>query len=199
MRLVALHGYTQNGRVMAETLARLVEPLGIELVAPDGPFDADPAAVVPLGSDPARGPHRTWWKATDDGTVYHGWEDARSRVAALLAEAPSGVLGFSQGAMLAATVAAWSARGEVPPIRCAVMVAGRIPRAVALAPLFEAPIDLPSLHVWGARDPMAPLGPDLAARFVGAERLEWSGPHVVPTRGAAGAALAAFLARHLPS
>ncbi|MCB9689150.1 MAG: hypothetical protein H6738_11785 [Alphaproteobacteria bacterium] len=196
-RLILLHGYTQNGRVLAESLAPLLDPLGVEVVAPDGPFDADPAMVVPLGSDPDRGPHRTWWRATDDGSAYHGWEEAREHVRELLSAGPAGILGFSQGAMLGACVAAWSARGELPPVAFAVLVAGRVPRAQVLQPLFAEPVDVPSLHVWGARDPMASMGPELAARFVGSETLTWPGPHVVPTRGDAGAGIAAFLKRHL--
>ncbi len=199
MKLVLLHGYTQNGRALRADLAPLLDRLeGFEVLSPDAPFACDPAALARLGGalavDPARAPHLTWWRATDDGAAYHGWETARAELARLLeGGGPAGVLGFSQGAMLAACAAAWSARGELPPLDFAVMVAGRVPRATDLRPLFESPVPVRSLHVWGARDPMAGLSPELADRFVGAERLPWEGPHVVPTRGAAAEVLVGFL------
>ena len=160
-------------------------------VALDAPFACAPDAAV---LDP-RPPHRTWWRATDDGAVYAGWEEARSVVAAALAAHPgAAVLGFSQGAMLGALVAAWSAAGAVPPVSRVALVAGRRPRAADLQALFAAPIAIPSLHVIGARDPLAALAPELVACFTGAERCDWPGPHVVPTRGPAAERLRAFLA-----
>jgi predicted esterase len=114
----------------------------------------------------------------------------------------AGLLGFSQGAALAATLAALSARKELPPVPFVVLVAGGIPRAGALRPLFDRPVAVPSLHVWGERDVLAVtrsaalaecFDPDARTTFV------WSGSHVLPTRGPGGDALVAYIgsrARH---
>jgi pimeloyl-ACP methyl ester carboxylesterase len=194
--LLLLHGYTQSGASFRESLRPLLDRLpGVEILAPDAPFACDPAEVASLGSGSAGEPssRRTWWRASDDGGVYQGWEAARDQVASLLEGRRSvGILGFSQGAMLGACVAAWSVAGAVPPVAAAALVAGRVPRALDLRPLFEAPIDLPTLHVWGDRDPMASLSEELSHRFRAPARLRWSGPHVVPTRGEAAEALLAF-------
>lgn len=189
MRVIALHGYTQRGAVLADALAELTLPAGSELVCPDAPFACDPKKH-PAGA-------LTWWKATDDGSEYHGWETTRDLLRTWLAESPgpTAILGFSQGAMVAAAACAWSLAGEIPRVKCAVMVAGTVPRAVALRPLFQAPVDVPSLHVWGQRDPHAKTARVLAELFVNAEMREWDGPHVMPTRGPGAVAIVDFLGR----
>jgi predicted esterase len=188
--VLLLHGYTMNGASFASDTAPLFTGGALLPVPLDGPF--------PCGSDATlldrRPPHHTWWRATDDGSVYAGWEAARDVVGRALAAHPgAAVLGFSQGAMLAALVAAWSARGELPPVSRVVLVAGRRPRAVDLQAALATPVAVPSLHVTGERDPMAPLSPELEACFVAPETLRWPGPHVVPTRGPASERIRSFL------
>ncbi len=190
--VLLLHGYTMNGTSFAADLAPLFAETSLLPVPLDAPFACAPGSTL-LDRRP---PHHTWWRATDDGAVYEGWEEARDTVArALTAHPGAAVLGFSQGAMLAALVAAWSSRGVVPLVARVVLVAGRRPRAEALQSWFSAPIAVPSLHVAGARDPMAPFAPELARCFVDAVELSWGGPHVVPTRGPAAEQLRAFLDR----
>ena len=109
---------------------------------------------------------------------------------------PVGVLGFSQGAMLAAATAALSARGELPAIRFAILIAGMQPRAELMQPWFATPIDVPSLHVWGLRDlRSAPGSQALVARFDPrtARTITWPGPHVIPTSGTAADAIVEFI------
>lgn len=188
--VLLLHGYTMHGASFAADTAPLFAGGALAPVPLDAPLACGPGATL---LDP-RPPHRTWWDATDDGRVYAGWEQARDTVGRALADHPgAAVLGFSQGAMLAALVAAWSARGELPPVGRVVLVAGRRPRAEALQGAFSAPIPVPSLHVVGARDPMAPLAPELAACFRDPVVAPWGGPHVVPTRGPAAERIVAFL------
>jgi predicted esterase len=109
------------------------------------------------------------------------------------------VLGFSQGAMLAAAVAAHSSAGTFPPLRFAVLIAGRKPRAAALQPLFEKPVRVPSLHMLGDADRLTGAhGPALAEHFDPAAREihRWPGPHMIPTRGPAAAAIVDFIRRY---
>lgn len=187
--VLLLHGYTQHGASFAADVAPL---FGGDLVAVplDAPFEAGSGASR---LDP-RPPHRTWWDATDDGAEYRGWERVLDVVAEALSAHPgSALLGFSQGAMAAAVVCAAAAAGRGPRPSRAVLAAGRRPRATALQPLFAAPIDVPSLHVVGARDPLAAFAGELEACFVSPRSLPWPGPHVVPTRGPAAEAIRAFL------
>ncbi len=203
--LLAFHGYTLNGARMRAQMGALVEALAphVDLVFPDGPHTCDPAAVDRLYQawDTPRlpPPHLSWWDATDDGQTYRGFEQTMDAVRALAADASElAVLGFSQGAMLAAAIAAQSSAGTFPPLRFAVLIAGRKPRAAALQPLFEEPVRVPSLHVLGDADRLTGAhGPALAERFDPGTREvhRWPGPHMIPTRGPAAAAIVDFVRR----
>jgi predicted esterase len=202
-KLLAFHGYTLNGAEMRKQLGALAARFGaeVELVCPDAPHACDPAGVDRLyAAQPSartNPPHLTWWNASDDGSIYRGWEETCDVVRAWMGDASSvGLLGFSQGAMLVAALAALSDRGELAPVRFAVMIAGRLPRAAALQPLFDRPIRVPSLHVWGDADRMTgPNAPALVERFDAATRkiARWAGPHVIPTRGHAADAIVDFV------
>jgi predicted esterase len=212
-RLVALHGFTMNGaglrHMLADVEPRLVDL--VEFVYPDAPHSASPESVAGitslLGGPRAKPPNLEWWNASEDGTTYHGWEASRAAVQAALApldsadrcDAPRvGLLGFSQGAAVAATLAALAERGGFPRLRFVVLVAGFKPRAAELAPLFDPPLSVPSLHIWGTADPFAKHGPRLFDHFSPDARqlLEWPGRHTVPTTGSAADALVEFVRRH---
>jgi len=191
-------------RALGEELFRVLEQR-ITLVFPDAPHvctpDAAEAAFAAWRMAPPEPPYLRWWRASDDRAVYEGWEASCARVRGLVPEqARVGVLGFSQGAMLAASLAALSAQGRFPTLHCAVLIAGGVPRAHDLSPLFEQPIAVPSLHVWGERDPIASSSaPRLAERFEEAQRetVSWPGSHSIPQSGPAAATIARFVHERL--
>jgi len=204
--LLALHGYTMNGRFGASA-RELLRPLAerVQVVAPDAPLVCSEEAVARF-YDRARvrrgePPHCTWWRANQDNTVYEGWDASLELLRSLLQEhAPVGVIGFSQGAMAATLVAALSARGELPPLRFVVLVAGRTPRASAFQSLLAEPIDVESLHVWGERDAFAAAGaPELAEHFAAPTRQSfvWAGGHSFPTSGSAATTILDFIEMRL--
>ena len=205
--LIALHGYTMNGDLMRRACAAALAPLAgrVDVLYPDAPHACAPESVIEAykawGTTPPPPPHLTWWRATDDGRLYDGWEVSRERLrAALEGPVPVGLFGFSQGASVAATIAALARRGALPSPRFAVLVAGGIPRADDLRPLFDGAIDLPSMHVWGRRDVRARThSPKLAEVFASGTRqiLEWHGPHMVPPGGEPARAIAAFMLEQL--
>ena len=208
LTLVCLHGFTQNGSVLAAQLSGVAERLTDQarLVFPDGPHACKPdsvqrlAAAFRMPEPPA--PHCCWWDASEDGSVYRGWEVSRELLRGLCARRDPtervGVLGFSQGAIAATAVAALQLHGEFPALDFAIMVAGRVPRAQAFARYLQAPLSLPSLHIWGERDHGAvQASPALAEAFEEAQRqvVTWPGPHAVPQRGAAADAIVDWIAR----
>jgi pimeloyl-ACP methyl ester carboxylesterase len=205
--LIALHGFTQNGTMLRSALTPLMArlPPELELRCPDGPVACSAPSVermhAALGGVRMPAPYRSWWDATPDGRVYRDWELGRELILAELQRAPvAGVLGFSQGGNLAAIVAALSARGELPAVRCAIMIAGRAPRAELMQPWFAEPIAVPSLHIWGERDVQtAPGSRALVQRFEPslARTVTWPGPHVIPTRGPAADAVVEFITAFL--
>jgi|SRR6185369_7765029 len=203
--LLVFHGFTMNGEVMRaalEPLATALEPR-VRLVSLNAPHTCSAATVerVYRGAQPSLpAPYLCWWNASDDGLEYLGWEETRDLVSAALERyAPASILGFSQGGILAAAVAALSRAGQLPPVHAAVLIAGRKPRAAQLQAAFMEPIAMPSLHVWGERDTLTgQYCEELVDCFSAPQRevVRWPGGHVVPTRGPAHEAIVRFVGEH---
>jgi pimeloyl-ACP methyl ester carboxylesterase len=207
--LLALHGFTLNGAVMRTALEGIADQLSrhVDIVCLDAPCSCKPDSVERLYSasrlERQPPPHRCWWDASDDGLTYHGWDQSLALLKASIEQRPRvALLGFSQGAIAAATAAALSSLGQLPPLQFVVLVAGSLPRAPELLSAFERPVSLPSLHVWGGGDKLTgSRAPLLADRFELAQRevITWPGPHVVPTRGEAARGIVDFVARRCTS
>lgn len=207
--LIALHGFTQNGTIMRELLAPLAERLkDVAFEYPDGPNPCSATSVErmhQLLSGTPRPPHRCWFDASDDGREYRGFEHTKTELSALIERASGtaggrvGLLGFSQGAICGGSLAALSAHGRFPKLDFVVLVAGRTPRSDEITPLLDRPIAIPSLHVWGERDPIAKGHVEaLVERFdpVTRKLVKWPGPHIVPTRGDGADAIVRFIGEH---
>jgi pimeloyl-ACP methyl ester carboxylesterase len=204
-RLICLHGFTMNGAGLRHMLSEL-EPEwehDFEIVCPDAPHTAAEASVRGItelmGGFRPRPPNLEWWNASEDGRVYRGWAESLERIRSAAEGQPSlGLLGFSQGAAVAAAVAALASRGEFPSLRFAVLIAGFAPRSDELAALFEPVVDVPSLHVWGEADSFAKHAPKLVEKFAPASREQWVWPgrHTVPTHPEARRVMLDFLQRH---
>ncbi len=202
MKLLVLHGFIQNGRVMRAHLAQLFRalPPHVEGVYPDAPHACSEQSVKRLqaltGGEQAP-PHLCWWNATDDGSVYRGYDDSLALLKLLVrGDEPFALLGFSQGAVFAAALTALAERGDLARPLFSVLVAGRVPRAHALQPLFTDALTTPSLHVWGDRDVLGrDESPKLVDKFCQQTRqvLRWNGPHVIPTFGSAADELLSFI------
>lgn len=203
--LLCLHGFTMHGaglrRIMTGIAARLED--SVELVFPDAPHTASEESVrglaAHLGGWRAAAPHLEWWNASKDGLTYEGWDASREVLRKEAARHPAvGVLGFSQGAGVAAAIAGEARRGTFPELDFAILIAGFAPRAVDIAPLLEPPLPLPSLHIWGDADPFAKHSPRLATHFAEESRqvVNWAGPHAIPQRGPAADALVEFVRAH---
>lgn len=204
--LLAFHGFSLNGARMEAQLAALTPALPEELavVCPDAPHSCELESVERLYKRwrIARlpPPYLNWWNATDDGSEYRGWEATREYVKELLSRyARVGILGFSQGGILATAIAALSHAGELPAIRFAVIVAGGPPRAQAIKPFLTQIIGVPSLHVWGERDTIAASAAPAALECFDPatrEHLIWPGAHSVPPTGPGALAIVNFVKRH---
>jgi len=188
LKVLMLHGYTQNGqlfraktRVLEKRLQKafpsvtLSYPTAqIQLRASDVPgYDGNG-----VGSTEAYG----WWKRRDDSDPpeYVGIEDAFDEVAKVLkTEGPfDGVIGFSQGACMAAVVAsllegqsrrqafkdAQSKSTHViaypksfedldhPPLKFGIVYSGFVPPGDRYAAIYQPPITTPMCHFIGSLD-----------------------------------------------
>lgn len=116
-----------------------------------------------------------------------GLEEALGTVAQALKKLGpfDGILGFSQGAALAALVCALGQAGDprFPLPRFIILVSGFCPRGLGLKePILQGPLSLPSLHVFGDTDRVIPSqeSMQLCSRFAGAITLTHSGGHFIP-------------------
>lgn len=118
LKILMLHGYTQNGplfhaktRAMEKNLNKIFP--GISLNYPTAPLQLKPSDVpgyqASSDEDPDSIEAYGWWRRSDtsDPPEYYGLDQGLASVAKILeSEGPfDGVIGFSQGAALAAMVA----------------------------------------------------------------------------------------------
>ncbi|MEW5301743.1 MAG: hypothetical protein WDW36_004581 [Sanguina aurantia] len=181
LRLLCLHGYTQNAEVFRTRLGSLRKALKsrVEFVFLDAPFLVGPAPLAgdslstsdadANGDAPAQ-QGRSWWEWTDGGTVerpsqartYSGWEETSKPLieAAMRQHAPvHGLLGFSQGAtavalMVASQPSEQEQRSHEQQLLFSIMIAGFVPKD----PCYEGVLSrassssIPALFVQGLAD-----------------------------------------------
>ncbi|XP_049643790.1 esterase OVCA2 [Suncus etruscus] len=139
---------------------------------------------------------RGWWFSEAGADVFtaleepaecRGLEAALDTVARALQQLGpfDGLLGFSQGAALAALVCALGQAGDArfPSPRFVILVSGFCPRGRDFKEaVLQTPLALPSLHVFGDTDRVIPSqeSRQLASRFSGAVTLNHTGGHFIP-------------------
>jgi len=199
--LLALHGFTQNGAWMQRQMGPLAERLGqhAALQFVDAPHECTGQVAQRLRarSDDQVGQRLEWWNAGDDGQVYEGWEETRDKLSRLLAgHTAVGLIGFSQGAIAGAAMAAWGACGLGPRLDFVVLLGGAKPRSRVLTPLLAEPLALPSFHAWGDADLlMRRRAPELVECFQMETRqvCQFPGGHEIPREGASADEIVAFV------
>jgi len=173
-----LHGYAQNAKVFSKRTAALRKTCApeIELVFLDGPHVLQPADLA-FGNS-LESLEETGEAVTDPEAAFRGWgfkptpEDLEPGLVealevikdALSKDTYAGVFGFSQGAGMAATVAALLEKPDLyppfvvdgkpihPPLEFCVSVAGYRPSGPIRTPLFTPSYSTPTLHVLGRTD-----------------------------------------------
>jgi len=125
VRVLMLHGFTQNGNMFYKRMSaiRKAAAKSCEFVFLDGPVIIQPIDS-PLDFDSLERPEavetvvdpelipRAWWRASDDRTVYYGLDETLVYVRDFLVKEMANkgpfdvVLGFSQGAAMAALLTA---------------------------------------------------------------------------------------------
>jgi len=193
LRILCLHGYRGNARVMHDQMIGLTQ--GFNNLAEFVCVDAPSLAQGDFG----------WWHAIRDGVSaqagdpgvnrapvrYEGWFRTRDWVAALFkASGPfDGVFGFSQGAALTALLVGLRSPDGRPsqhqPLAFdfAIMTGGFLANDPTLVGLYEATAsyDLPSVHIIGHSDVIVPADYSRAVsrKFKDPLVLEHNGGHVI--------------------
>ncbi|CAN8075936.1 unnamed protein product [Agarophyton chilense] len=100
---------------------------------------------------------RAWWIADRQRTTYIGLNHTISYLADVFKESHfDGVLGFSQGAVLASILCAVREQPAFESLQFALLFSGFQSRATVHQPFYEKSIKVPSFHVWGEQDGIVP-------------------------------------------
>ncbi|XP_022631533.1 esterase FUS5 isoform X3 [Vigna radiata var. radiata] len=112
-RILCLHGFRTSGEILKQLVLRWPEPViqKLELVFLDGQFPSLGRSDVEGIFDP---PYYEWFQANEDFSEYRNFEECLAYIQDfMLKNGPfDGVLGFSQGAILAAALPGMQAQNE---------------------------------------------------------------------------------------
>ncbi|OCH90569.1 FSH1-domain-containing protein [Obba rivulosa] len=215
-KVLMLHGYAQSAAIFSKKIGAVRKACGkdINFVFVDAPHILSPvdiaatfattntalddlgAAEAATESDPALTP-RAWWKTDAAKTQTIGLEDSLTYLRDILkGDHYDGVFGFSQGASMAALLAALLERPEVfplflvdgkaphPPFQFCVAVAGFRPRSPLCDSIFLPSFSTPTLHVLGRTDVIVVEERSKTLLDVSSnKRVEWhDGGHFVPSK-----------------
>ncbi|KAF4525922.1 hypothetical protein B566_EDAN016697, partial [Ephemera danica] len=190
LRVLCLHGYRQSADTFRNKLGALRKMLKkqVEFV-----FVTAPHAVPVAEGQEDDTQQFGWWFCTEDRTFNArtpcktsvGLEESWAMLSRVFEEQGPfhGVLGFSQGAALAAMLAAKAQADPVFQFEFIILVAGFKSLCEAHAEFYTPPqLPVPSLHVYGSTDQVIhpDLSRSLAEGFASPEVLEHPGGHFVP-------------------
>jgi uncharacterized protein (DUF924 family)/Ran GTPase-activating protein (RanGAP) involved in mRNA processing and transport len=194
LRILALHGFRQNGgvfrarlrklRVALDDIAELVFPTSPMVYTPTG--DTRDATVAAFGEVPDYPDQRVWWLSSEDNAEYAGFDASVAYLENVVrAQGPfDGVMGFAQGGTLAAVLAAMQPH-PVFAFQFAICISAFPARADALARYVQrGTVKLPAMHVLGLNDIL--VTPDRSLRLfevfepATAKLIKHAGGHFVP-------------------
>ncbi|XP_055631264.1 esterase AAEL000016 [Toxorhynchites rutilus septentrionalis] len=195
MKVLALHGYRQNGDSFKSKLGSLRKFINkyVELVFVTAPHICPPLPDSEPGTDPDT-TQRSWWFNKDDGTFKGtnkngpaiGFGESLKLVEKIWDEEQcSGLLGFSQGACFVGLLCDLSARGmtSVKP-EFAVLSSGFQSGSLVHLNYYENKVQIPSLHIYGESDEIIPkaMSIALAETFIDPQVLVHPGGHFLPAQ-----------------
>ncbi|KAG8862304.1 hypothetical protein FRB96_001883 [Tulasnella sp. 330] len=178
LKVLALHGYAQNGAILCRKMSVVQKLCQGDLFA-NGPiilpkvtgsgFTSTSTTQTQANQDP-EAVARAWWRSNREKTHYSQVSDSAQYLRDLMhKEQFDGVFGFSQGASLVGLLCAMLERPDIcseflvdgqspqPPFKFGIAVGGFKPTDLSLAPLFEEyRIKTPTLHVLGKTDLILP-------------------------------------------
>ena len=197
-KILCLHGYAMNSDWFAQWLAPIENALadGVEFIYPQGPIECPDTEVRAMATqfqvampESRIGPglNWSWYRATNDKPPHYlGLDDSLGWIKQFCqTHGPiDGVLGWSQGAVMAAIMAAYQQNDPDYDFGFGwvVLCGGFLPGDAAVKAVFDPPISLPSLHVVGKKESefMLQRALRLHAAFQAGEWLETPVGHVMP-------------------
>ncbi|XP_011097505.1 esterase AGAP003155 isoform X1 [Sesamum indicum] len=190
-RILCLHSFRTSGRIFQMMISRWPENVTgeLDLVFADAPFPAEGKSDVEGIYDP---PYFEWFKSDKEFKEFYDFEKCLNYLEDfMLTHGPfDGVLGFSQGATLAAALPGMQKEGvalsKVPTIKFLIIISGGkfggakfgLPKLAARA--FSSPVNCPSLHIIGELDFLRDESKALMRSFVDPVVIKHAKGHCVP-------------------
>ncbi|KAG5607270.1 hypothetical protein H5410_028762 [Solanum commersonii] len=191
-RVLCLHGHAASANILKKELVLgwpqyLLDKL--DLVFLDAPFLLQDKVDA---HDIFYPPYYEWYQATKDYKEIYNFEECIQYIEANMEKyGPfDGVLGFSQGAIVAASMPGMQrdrvALTKVPKIKFVMLIAGSKFGGVAwgcpklASNAFASPIECPSLHFIGEKDPHILNEEELAGCFMNPVVIHYPEGHKVP-------------------
>jgi len=198
--IICLHGYSMNSEWLQSWLDPIQQRLGNDyrLLYPQGPIECPVEEVRAMTArfnmtlpEARIGKGKNWcWYRADEAKppTYHQIETTLDFLADyFLTHGPiEGVIGWSQGAVMTAILAALmqSENENNFSFNWAMLCGGFLPGDPRYRPLFAQPLTLPTLHVSGTQesDFMQQQATKMCAAFIDAERLDTPCGHIMPVK-----------------
>lgn len=209
LRVLCIHGYRQNGGSFRDKTGALRKLLKkhVELVYMTAPLKVEQGVngEVPVKeNDSVPGPGgdedpRGWWFSDTQARSFSAQQQCEESLGldesvatvreAVKAQGPfDGVLGFSQGAAFVAMLCSLQEQKVEPEFnfRFAILVAGFRSACEEHQNFYSAPLQMPSLHVFGLEDKVIPdsMSRELLPSFQDPQVLIHPGGHFVPAASA---------------
>ncbi|KAK6923809.1 Serine hydrolase FSH [Dillenia turbinata] len=190
-RVLCLHGYRTSGEILKKMVGKWPKSVlqKLDLVFLDGPFLATGKSALEGIHDP---PYYEWFHNNRDFREFYGLEECLLYIEdCMIKHGPfDGILGFSQGAVLAAALPGIQSQGaaltKVPKIKFLIIISGGkfggikygLPKLATNA--YSSPVQCPSLHFLGETDFQKADGVDLMNSFVDPIAIHHPKGHTVP-------------------
>ncbi|KAL3728679.1 hypothetical protein ACJRO7_033285 [Eucalyptus globulus] len=190
-RILCLHGFRTSAKILETQIHKWPDSIleKLDLVYLDAPYPSMGQSSVEGIFDP---PYFEWFQANQDFTEYENFEECITFIEDFMVKnGPfDGLLGFSQGAVLAAALPGMQAEGlvftKVPEIKFLILISraklggSKLSAPLLAANAFSSPVKCPSLHVIGENDLVKPDSIALLDSFVDPIIVHHLEDHTIP-------------------
>ncbi|WWC87909.1 uncharacterized protein L201_002809 [Kwoniella dendrophila CBS 6074] len=213
IRVLALCGFTQNSYIYSRQIGAVRKACkNVEFVFLEPPVVVEKAdlpwsdnldqfgsnATTDEAAQTAETTPRAWWVTANEMKTYKKFDETVAYVHDFLTKnGPfDGIMGFSQGAGMAAIICAllekpglhpnWQSEPSLPKFKFAIFVGGFLPKAEShdFTPYFPLPSSLATLHVCGKNDTLITVerSKTLSDKCENARVEEHDGGHYTPSK-----------------
>ncbi|KAF1871413.1 hypothetical protein Lal_00020206 [Lupinus albus] len=185
-RFLCLHGFRTSAEIHRKQMQKWPQSLldNLDLVYVDAPFPCQGKSAVEGLFDP---PYYEWFQYNNEFTEYKNLDECLEYIEeCMIKYGPfDGLLGFSQGGILAAALPGLQEKGvaltNVPKVKFLIIIGGGKFKSPSLAEkAYPSPITCPSLHFLGEKDFMKAFGKEVIETCVEPVVVHHPKGHTVP-------------------